>query len=146
MVPFVLADNHEVRSVGADMDVGWTLCRQNKQLELRRRDERNLLIKGKLLSGSTACYRSSGRSLYTRVSCGDMTTYRPVTRAYEVNVGHIVFCELPPNNRFYAHLVSYKWWDTWTDKWKFSITNIDGYENGRCHIEHIYGLLINVEA
>ena len=118
------------------MDLDWTLCPQNKQLELRRRDERNQLIKEKLLSGSTACYRSSGWSLYPRVSCGGMTTYRPVTRADEVNVGDIVFCELPPWSRFYAHLVSYKWWDTWADKWKFYITDINGHENGRCHIEH----------
>ena len=102
------------------------------------REVRNKLLKGKLLAGDTVCYRSSGWSLYRRVSCGDMTTYRPARSADEVNIGDIVFCELPPWSRFYAHLASYKWWDACTGKWKFSIININGHENGRCHIEHIY--------
>ena len=115
-------------------------------MEYRLREVRNKLLKEKLLSGDTVCYRSSGWSLYPRVSCGDMTTYRPVRSADEVLVGDIVLCEVQPRSRFYAHLVSIKKWGDWEEKWEFRISNINGYENGWCYIEHIHGVLIDVEA
>ena len=145
MPPFVLRDKHEVRSAGAEMDVDWTLCPGDQQMEYLLREERNQLIKEKLFAGSTACYRSSGWSLWPRVNSGDMTTYTPVRSADDVEVDDIVFCEVQPHNRFYAHLVKEKWWGDWNVRWKFTISNIKGWENGHCNIEHIYGKLIDVE-
>ena len=126
------------------MDVDWTLVPDNWQMELRLREVRNKLLKEKLLAGETVCYRSSGWSLWPRVSCGDMTTYRPVYSADDVKIDDIVFCEVQPGSRFYAHVVKEKRWDNWDEKYKFTISNINGYENGHCHIEHIHGTLIEV--
>lgn len=75
-----------------------------------------------------------------------MTTYRPVKSTDEVNIDDIVFCEVQPGSRFYAHLVKEKWWDTWDEKIKFTISNINDPENGHCHIEHIHGILIDVAS
>jgi hypothetical protein len=72
-----------------------------------------------------------------------------------VQVDDIVFCEVQPNDRFYAHLVLRKEWHrerlagmsaSWAEcaiggEWYFTIGNIEGRENGWCRIEHIYGRL-----
>ena len=123
------------------MDVDWTLCPGDWPMELRLREVRNKLLKEQLLLGETVCYRSGGWSLWPRVSC-DMNIYRPVRSADDVAVDDIVFCEVQPGSRFYAHNVKEKWWDTWDEKYKFTIANIHGRENGHCHIEHIHGVLI----
>ena len=115
-------------------------------MELRRREERNLLIKGNLQAGKSVCYRSSGWSLYPHVWANDQTTYEPVTSADQLRVHDIVFCEVQPGDRFYAHYVKHKYW-VWTEgelngEWYFTISNAKGRENGWCRIEHIYGRLV----
>jgi hypothetical protein len=139
--PFVMESRHETRP---EHDVDWTLCPEDWGKELRLRKCRNEMIKGKLLAGRSVCYRSSGWSLYPRVYSNDLTTYEPVTSAYQVQVDDIVFCEVQPGDRFYAHLVKRKEW-VWTEagggEWYFTISNAQGRENGWCHIEHIYGRL-----
>jgi hypothetical protein len=141
--PFVLEGPHEVRP---DLDVDWTLS-DNWDLELQRREERNQLIKDKLLAGRAACYRSSGWSLYPRVHNNDLCTYEPVTSADQVEQNDIVFCEVMPRRRFYAHLVLRKEWggEQWgMDEWFFTISNIKGRENGWTTIDNIYGRLVQV--
>ena len=124
------------------MDVDWTLCPDDRPMELRLREVRNKLIKEKLLAGERVCYRSSGWSLWPRMSCGDMATYLPVRSADEVNIDDIVFCEVQPRNRFYAHLVKEKCMRQ--GQWLFTISNINGFENGDCRFEHIHGRLSEV--
>ena len=141
--PFVLESRHDANH---KLDVDWTLCPEDWGKELRRRKERNLLIKGNLQAGKSVCYRSSGWSLYPHVWENDQTTYEPVTSADQLHVNDIVFCEVQPGSRFYAHLVKEKRWE-WTDycetqgEWYFTISNAKGRENGWCRIEHIYGRL-----
>lgn len=53
--PFVLKDKHEVRSAGAELDVDWTLCPEDKAMEFRLREVRNKLLKERLLAGDTVC-------------------------------------------------------------------------------------------
>ena len=101
---------------------------------------RSDLIKKQLLEGRPVCYRSSGWSLCPRVRSNDQTTYEPVTSADQVQVDDIVFCEVQPGNRFYAHLVKRKEWRG--VEWYFTISNAQGRENGWCRIEHIYGRLV----
>jgi hypothetical protein len=98
-------------------------------------------------------YRSSGWSLYPRVWANDQTTYEPVISDDMVQEGDIVFCEVQPNDRFYAHQVLRKEWHRARlatgvsaecavgGEWYFTIGNIEGRENGWCRIEHIYGRL-----
>ena len=61
--PFALKYKHEVRSTGAEMDVGWALCPEDQVLEFRLREVRNKLLKENLLAGDTVRNRSSGWSL-----------------------------------------------------------------------------------
>lgn len=133
-VPFLLEGRHEVRP---EVDFDWTLCPGDWCMELRRRQERNLLIKANLKDGRNACYRSSGWSLWPTVRSNDQCTYEPVTRDDQVVVGDIVFCEVMrfhgDTKRFYAHRVKAK--DRMQEgsmqgKYKFTIANMQGRENG----------------
>ena len=136
--PFVLGP-HEVTP---ELDVDWTLCPEDWDMEVRLRYERILLIKEKLLAGETVCYRSSGSSLKPRVKSGDQCTFIPVTKESQVEVNDIVFCEVQPRDRFYGHVVKKKefWWSSCC--YYFTISNLRGRENGWCKMEHIYGKLI----
>ena len=107
------------------------------------------MIKKKLLDGKPVCFRSSGNSLWPRVHSNDQTTFEPVTNVEEVQVDDIVFCEVQPGDRFYAHIVKRKDWWEWHEcddvpvdqlgAWFFTISNIRGREHGWCAIGHIYG-------
>ena len=136
--PFVLEGEHEVRP---ELDVDWTLCPEDWEKELRLRKVRNELIKEKLLDGKSVCFRSSGNSMWPRVHSNDQTTFEPVTIVEQVQVDDIVFCEVQPGDRFYAHIVKRKAWDTEMEggAWVFTISNIRGRENGWCAMKHIYG-------
>ena len=112
------------------------------------------MIKAKLKDGQTVVYRSSGWSLWPRVASNDQCTYLPVTSPSEVAENDIVFCEVQPGDRFFAYLVIRKDWqpeerkEEWRlnqpGRWKFTIGNLAGRENGWCHMEHIYGKLVHV--
>jgi len=105
------------------------------------------LIKAELQAGHNVCYRSSGWSLFPLVSSNDMTTFEPLTSADEIHEKDIVFCEVQPGSRFYAHLVKRKEWHPTRDgggAWYYTISNYAGRENGWCRIEHMYGRLIEV--
>jgi hypothetical protein len=103
------------------------------------------LIKYNLLAGNNACYRSSGWSLHPRVWPNDLTTYAPVTSADQVHEKDIVFCQVQPGDRFYAHLVKRKEWHHSREEWVFTISNAKGRENGWCYMRHIYGQLVRCE-
>ena len=148
--PFVLEVSHEVRpeSYPRSLDVDWTLCPEDWGKELRLRQQRNEMIKEQLQAGKSVCFRSSGNSMYPRVHSNDQCTFEPVTNAEEVQQNDIVFCEVQPGDRFYAHIVKRKdWWDWWKcgkteeqgGEWFFTISNIKGRENGWCAMKHIYG-------
>jgi hypothetical protein len=139
--PFVLEGPHEARP---ELDIDWTLCPEDFAKELRLRTVRNTLIKDNLLAGHHVCYRSSGWSLYPRVHSNDQCTYAPVTTADEVHEGDIVFCEVQPHWRFYAHHVRKKEWWEGTGQFYFVIASLKGRENGWCYMEHIYGRLVEV--
>ena len=138
--PHVLNWSHEITP---ELDVDWTLCPEDSAKELRLRAQRNEMIKEQLQLGKPVIYRSSGWSLYPRVWSNDLCSYDPVTSANEVRFGDIVFCQVQPGDRFFAHVVSRKWFQN--GEWYFTISNLKGKENGWCSIEHIYGRLIRAE-
>ena len=105
--PFVLNHPHEVT---LELDVDWTLAPHDWNLEQRLRGVRNRLIKEELLKHKPVIYRSSGGSLYPRVSSGDQCTSHPVTAPSDVEENDIVFCEVQPGDRLYGHLVKVKAW------------------------------------
>ena len=137
--PFVLNWSHEITP---ELDVDWTLSEDTAK-ELSLRDERNEIIKKQLQLGRPVIYRSSGWSLWPRVWPNDQCTYEPVTSADDVRKTDIVFCQVQPGDRFYGHIVSHKWFQD--GKWYFSISNLNGWLNGWCAIEHIYGRLIRCQ-
>jgi hypothetical protein len=135
-----MESRHETRP---EFDVDWTLCPEDWEQELARRKMRNEMIKDMLQAGRSVCYRSSGWSLYPRVHSNDQTTYEPVTSADQVQVDDIVFCEVQPGDRFYAHLVKRKeWMVARGGEWCYTISNAEGRENGWCRLKHIYGRLV----
>ena len=143
---FVLESKHEALP---DLDDDWTLCPEDFGKELKLRQVRNQMIKEALLKGRKCFYRSSGNSLAPRVRSGNGCCYHPVTNADEVNENDIVFCEVQPGDRFYAHVVKYKYWHTGDPheppQWAFIISNIKGRENGWCYMEHIYGKCVEIQ-
>ena len=140
-VHVVLHGDHRVNQY-PELDVDWTL-HEDWGIEQKRRDERNRLVKAHLLEGDTVSFRSSGNSLYPRVISGDSCTYEPIANHDLIQLGDIEFCEVQPDDRFYAHIV--KRIGEFEGQRCFTIANISGRENGWCFDEHIYGKLIHVE-
>jgi len=140
--PFVVEGRHEA-GASPELEIDWTLCPGDANAEWKRREVRNTMIKEKLQSGFSASYRSSGWSLHPRVWPNDCVTYDPVVSADEVQEDDIVFCQVKPGDRFFAHLVKKKEW--WYDRHFFTISNMRGRENGWCNIDQIYGRLVDVD-
>ena len=140
VVPFLHNELHEVRP---EYDYDWTLCPHDRAEEYNNRTIRNRMIKEELQKGRPVVYRSSGWSLFPRVHSNDMTHYVPVTRDDEIQEDDIVFCEVQPGDRFYAHLVKSKYRYE-GGAWCYIIANLAGRENGWCSLCHIYGRLISV--
>ena len=80
--------------------------------------------------------------MYPPMSSNDITTYVPVSSVESVQIDDIVFCEVQPGSRFYAHLAKDKSWAN--EEWYFTISGINGNQSGWCRIWHICGLLVDV--
>ena len=87
-------------------------------------------------------YRSSGWSLYPRMSSGDVCMYEPVLHPDTIEVDDIVFCEVQPGNRYFAHKVLEIY--RHGDKRYFTIGNQKAFQNGYCEDHNIHGRLIQV--
>ena len=150
--PFVLTieEARDPKYIQFDFDYT-TEYAQDVDQELRLRYQRNVLIKSQLLEGKSVVYRSSGNSLWPRVQSGQKCTFIPVRAAGQklqqlgvyLHVGDIVFCEVQPRDRFFAHEIK----EIETIKWVtyYSIGNARGHINGWCEAKHIYGKLVGVE-
>ena len=128
---------------GSYYDYDWTLV-PNRDREHRLREIRNRMIQDSLMEGLTVAYRSSGWSLYPLIHSNDLCYFEPVY-AQDVRVGDIVFCQVEPGGRFYAHRVLAKRWDwdaryNWND-YCFWIGNMKGRCNGWCFSDQVYGRL-----
>eukprot|EP00973_Karenia_brevis_P035539 4899884-Karenia_brevis.AAC.1 len=100
------------------LDFDWTLTINDyKELEMRRREIRNLMIRDTLTEGKNVVYRSSGWSSHPRVSSGDNIYWAPVTKDEEVQEQDIVFYCVQSSQRFYGHIVWEKYWSSHYDKW-----------------------------
>ena len=119
---------------------------------MKLRERRNKLLRKRLQNGDPVRYRSSGWSLHPRVHSGQECYYVPVTKPKEVEVQDIVFCQVMPSRKYFAHVVKRKdcQWvhesdskqgeETW-----FYIANMGGHVNGYCTMKTIYGKLIRVK-
>jgi hypothetical protein len=147
-------DEHEPsgpRQNAEPKDIDWTLynrdyTRADWETQLRRREQRDNMIKAKLLAGKWVAYRSSGWSLHPRVKNQERCVYRPITNDDIIAVGDIVFCQVQRSNWFYAHLVLEILEERQVSGPKrYIIGNIKGHVNGWCNLKHIYGKLVRVE-
>ena len=131
------------------METDWTIPRNlhkgDHAEEQRLRHMRNVMIKDQLQEGRTVQYRSSGNSLFPIVHSNDVCMYEPVLRPETIREGDIVFCEVQPGDRIYAHKVHRIYWDNFIRY--FDIGNNHDPPpgiNGWCQDHHIYGRLIKV--
>ena len=113
--PFVLQEHEVHDDLHQHLDKDWTLD-PNRERELKNREIRNDMIKEALLKGQRISYRSSGWSLYPTVNPNDRRTYEPVSGEDDVWSGDVVFCQVQPGDRYYAHVVLDKYFDRWYDK------------------------------
>ena len=128
-------------------------------MKRNRREHRNELIKEGLLEGKLVQYKSSGWSLYPIVWSGDTCIFEPMRDGMCEGLKmdwDIVFCQVQPSNRLFAHKVirfelekveqpaasasSARSSTTYIKK--FWIGNNKGHINGWCHEKHIYGRLV----
>ena len=97
------------------------------------------MAKQMLLNGDKIGFRSSGHSLWPRVHSNDCCFYEPIPVNDDILLGDIVFCEVQPGNRFFAHVVLSQEFCYSNAKPFWLIGNIKNIVNGWCYREHIYG-------
>ena len=130
-----------------------------KELEIKLRHKRNMMIREDLNKRESVFYRSSGNSMWPLVQSDDGCTLHPIDEvteewgihavqkeAIEIGVGDIVFCQVQPSLQYYAHIVL----DVQTSIWpkreqKYWIGNISGHINGWCLRQHVFGILVHVQ-
>ena len=68
-------------------------------------------------------------------------------KASEISVGDIVFCQVQPGERYFAHIVlEVVQPNYYTEAKYYQIGNITGHRNGWCFREQIYGILVDVQV
>ena len=139
MTPHLCNFVHEVLATDA-FNVYWTKDTDQKT-EWALREQRNNMIMRKLQSGQPVAFKSGGNSLAPLIKSGDICEYYPVSDDADVGVGDIVFCQVNPTQRYFAHAVMNKTYGEEVQAWYYSIGNASGWENGWCWIENIYGKL-----
>ena len=106
------------------------------------------MLKKQLQSGYAVQFQAAGFSLFPRVHNGDCCLFEPTTSASVLRVGDLVFCEVQPGHDFSAQEVidMYDDRDKRSKKWRcrYILGGPNDTESGWCHIEHIYGRLIEV--
>jgi len=130
---------HEVMATHA-FNQDWTL-HSDRVIELQLRERRDEMIKNKLQSGQPVAFKSGGHSLWPLLHSGDICEYDPVFEASEVEVGDIVFCQVRPTWRYFAHTIKRKTYDDEKEAWYFTVGNQSGWENSWCWMDDIYGKL-----
>ena len=89
-------------------------------------------------------YRSSGWSLWPLVHGNDVCMYEPVLHPETIREGDIVFCEVQPGDRFYAHKVHKIYRANCIRYFDIGNNHDPPRINGWCQDHHIYGRLIEV--
>ena len=140
--PMIVEEAHTVNP-DEEQDRTWD---QDREKELRKREQRNRVIEKKLRRGQTVAYRSSGRSLEPEINNNDLCVFLPVKAHQLVETGDIVFCRVQESNQYYAHKVLSKRWSRTREKWVYIIGNKAGHSNGWCYQEHIFGVCVKAIA
>ena len=123
-----------------------TMHGEDWEEEVRRRWERNVLIKERLRQGDEVEYCSSGWSMLPRIHSGDTCTFESMCGTQErldipIYVGDCVFCQVAPGDRYFAHEVLRIKEPSLHEATVYTIGNAKGTENGTCYRHQIYGRL-----
>ena len=147
-IPFNINEAHEIHP-GDEFD--WDKAEDEADwAEVKRlRWVRDSMIKEKLKRGKTVQYRSGGSSLYPRVHSGDTCMFEPVTSPSDLELGHIVFCQVQPGGRYHANTILRIDGHTAESaqcgtKAAYTIGTQKGRGHGWYYREHIHGKLIEV--
>ena len=96
------------------------------------------------LYSARAAGPSTHGTIQTTCVCFFFFYYAPVFHEPEhVQENDIVFCQVGPGGRYYAHLVLAKNWHDARGEWVFWINNLTGRSNGWRFIDKVYGRLID---
>ena len=101
----------------------------------------NAAWRARLQAGETVEFRGSGNSLHPRIKSGECCRYVPVREHEDIKEKDIVFCQI--KGRYWGHMVKKKTFVGGTDLYEYTISNIHGWENGSCTLEHIYGKVVD---
>merc|ERR1712008_19470 len=101
----------------------------------------NAAWKARLQAGETVEFRGGGNSLHPRIKSGECCRYAPVFQHDDIKEKDIVFCQI--KGRFWGHMVKRKTFVGGSVEYEYTISNIHGWENGTCTLEHIYGKVID---
>ena len=163
-VPVMFDSPHEAVDI---FDQDWTQVpgrtksdADKLETEFKRRDLRNRMIRERLAEGRPVRYVSTGNSMSPLVQGNDACTFLPTQavtaehgmhavqkKASEISVGDIVFCQVQPGERYFAHIVlEVVQPNYYTEAKYYQIGNITGHRNGWCFREQIYGILVDVQV
>ena len=101
----------------------------------------NAAWRARLQAGETVEFRGSGNSLHPRIKSGECCRYVPVRKHEDIKEKDIVFCQI--KGRYWGHMVKKKTFVGGKDDYEYTISNIHGWENGTCALEHIYGKVVD---
>ena len=114
------------------------------------------MIRERLVDGHPVWYSSTGDSMWPLVQSGDFCTFHPIQAVTasdsefsiqkgpsDIGVGDVVFCQVHPTQQYYAHIVL--GFRGSIDQPEYRIGNLEGYVNGTCYRENIFGILVNVQ-
>ena len=101
----------------------------------------NAAWRARLQAGETVEFRGSGNSLHPRIKSGECCRYVPVRKHEDIKEKDIVFCQI--KGRYWGHMVKKKTFVGGKDEYEYTISNIHGWENGTCTLEHVYGKVVD---
>ena len=101
----------------------------------------NAAWKARLQAGETVAFRGGGNSLSPKIRSGECCLYEPVFSHEQIKVRDIVFCQI--KGRYWGHMVKKKIFVGGDHTYEYTISNLRGWENGTCHLDHIYGKVVD---
>ena len=144
-------------TVNEDSDTEMPVDDPNPRVEWQYRLQRNEMIKRYLQDGIAVQYRQTGDSLYPFVHSGDSCLFEPVFDCGTLKKLDIVFCQVEPDDHYYAHEIidielqcirdpsaGSARHPSWKRVRKFIIGNNKGHCNGTASDHTVYGRLVEV--
>ena len=141
--PHRIHEAHEVHPADEVDFVKSQARKDDRNDTLNLREVRNKMIKEVLQEEKSVQFVSGGNSLWPKVHAGDCCLFEPTSSESDLKVDDIVFCQVQPNLRYFAHPITNIEKDH-EGQFRYTISNLQGIVNGFAFKEHIYGRLFEV--